>query len=190
VWGWLARSAKDYQDVIVAKFKNPSGDIVILAPQGIVVVAQKEAAPALPEKKPSVLPQQRASEPRAGWSWGGLVETARDWLARANRSYRNEIVKKLVRPAPDAVTQWPPAEVVPQAPSRADIAAEAEAEQQAAEVRRAAEEAEALRRQDAEAQKAVGEADAKAKADEAKRVADEADAKADAEAKRLAESLA
>jgi hypothetical protein len=207
VWGWLARSAKDYQNVIVAKLKNPSGEIVILAPQG-TVVAQQDAAPALPEKKPSELPERRPTEPRTGWSWDGVVETTRDWLARANRSYRNEIVKKLVRPAqsaPDAVTQWPPAEVVPQAPAPADIAAEAEAEQHAAEVRRAAEEAEAQRRRDAEAQKQAEEdkrrqqveaqkaadaADATRKADETKRVADEADAKrkADAEAKRIADA--
>ena len=38
--GWLAGLpivAKDYNDVIVAKLKNPSGDVVILAPQGTVV---------------------------------------------------------------------------------------------------------------------------------------------------------
>jgi hypothetical protein len=189
VWGWLARSAKDYQDVIVAKLKNPSGDVVILAPQG-TVVAQQDAAPALPEKKPSELPERRPSEPRAGWSWEGVVETTRDWLARANRSYRNEIVKKLVRPAqpaPDAATQWPPAEVVPQAPTPADIAAEAEAEQHAAEVRGAAEEAQSQRRRDAEAQKATDEADAERMADEAKRVADEAEAKGKAAEMRLAE---
>ncbi len=202
VWGWLVRSAKDYQDVIVAKLKKPSGDVVILAPQGTVVVAQKDAAPALPEEKSSELREQRASEPRTGWSWEGVVETARDWLARANRSYRNEIVKKLVRPSPDAVTQWPPAEVVPQAPAPADVAAEAEAEQHAAEVRRAAEEAEAQRHRDAEAQKQAEEdkrrqqaarqkaadgADAKHRADEAKRDADEAEAKRKAEEKRLAD---
>jgi hypothetical protein len=205
VWGWLARSAKDYQNVIVAKLKNPSGEVVILAPQG-AVVAQQDAAPALPEKKPSELPERRPTEPRTGWSWDGVVETTRDWLARANRSYRNEIVKKLVRPAqpaPDAVTQWPPAEVVPQAPAPADIAAEAEAEQHAAEVRRAAEEAESQRRRDAEAQKQAEEdkrrqqveaqkaadaADATRKADETKRIADEADAKRKAdEAKRVAD---
>jgi len=177
VWGWLARSAKDYQDVIVAKLKNPSGDVVILGPAG-TVVAQKDAAPEVPERKPSELPEPRASEPRAGWSWDGVVETARDWLARANRSYRNEIVKKLVRPPQGAEAQWPPAEVVPQAPSPEDLAAAAEAERQAAEVRRAAQEAEDQRRRDAEAQKQADEADAKRKADaEAKRLADEAEAK-------------
>ena len=187
VWGWLARSAKDYNDVIVAKLKNPSGDVVILAPQG-TIVAQKDALPQVPQPKSSDLPEKRAAEPQAGWSWGGVEETVRDWLARANRSYRNEIVKKLKQPGSEE-PQWPPAEVVPQAPTPADVAAEAEAEQHAAEVRREAEEAEAQRKTD-DAKRVADEEEAKRKADaEAKRVADEAAAKskADAEAKRLAD---
>ena len=187
VWGWLARSAKDYNDVIVAKLKNPSGDVVILAPQG-TIVAQKDALPQVPQPKSSELPEKRAAEPQAGWSWGGVEETVRDWLARANRSYRNEIVKKLKQPGSEE-PQWPPAEVVPQAPTPADVAAEAEAEQHAAEVRREAEEAEAQRKTD-DAKRVADEEEAKRKADaEAKRVADEAAAKskADAEAKRLAD---
>lgn len=184
VWGWLARSAKDYNDVIVAKFRNPSGDVVILAPQG-TVVAQKDAAPEVLGKKPSELPP--TSEPRPGWSWSAIEETVRDWLARANRSYRNDIVKKLK--LPEAGTPWPPAEVVPQAPSPAEVAAEAEAERHAAEVKQAAEAAEAQRRQEAEAQKQAGEAEAERKADaETKRVADEAEAKRKAEERRLAEA--
>ena len=146
VWGWLARSAKDYNDVIVAKLKNPSGDVVILAPQG-TVVAQKDAPPQVPQPKSSELPEAKAPEPQAGWSWGAVEERVRDWLARANRSYRNEIVKKLKQPGSEE-PQWPPAEVVPQAPTPADVAAEAEAEQHAAEVRREAEEAEAQRKAD------------------------------------------
>ncbi len=183
VWGWLARAAKDYEDVIVAKFRNPSGEVVILAPQG-AVVAQKDAVPEVPEKRASELPPVPVPE----LSWGWVMETARDWLARANRSYRNEIVKQLKQP-PAAGTPWPPAEVVPQAPSPADVAAEAEAERHAAEVRRAAEEAQAQRRQQAEAQRQAEAAEATRKADDAKRVADEAEAKrkADAEAKRVAD---
>ena len=173
VWGWLARSAKDYDDVIVAKFRNPSGDVVILAPQG-TIIAQKDAVPELPEA-PELPP---ASEPKPAWSWDRVLEAARDWLARANRSYRNEIVKNLKQP--EAGAQWPPAEVVPQAPSPADVAAEADADRHAAEVRRAAEAAEAQRQQEAEAQK---------QAEEAKHVAEAAEAnrKADAEAKRVAD---
>ncbi|MGZ5849510.1 MAG: hypothetical protein ACXWJN_02845 [Methyloceanibacter sp.] len=187
VWGWLARSAKDYNDVIVAKLKNPSGDVVILAPQG-TVVAQKDALPQVPQPKSSELPEAKAPEPQAGWSWGAVEERVRDWLARANRSYRNEIVKKLKQPGSEE-PQWPPAEVVPQAPTPADVAAEAEAEQHAAEVRREAEEAEAQRKAD-DAKRVAAEEEAKRKADaEAKRVADEAAAKskADAEARRLAD---
>jgi hypothetical protein len=187
VWGWLARSAKDYEEVIVAKLKNPSGDVVILAPQG-AVVARKDALPQLPQPKSSELPEAKASEPQAGWSWGAVEERVRDWLARANRSYRNEIVKKLKQPG-SKEPQWPPAEVVPQAPTPADVAAEAEAEQHAAEVRREAEEAEAQHKAD-DAKRVADQEEAKRKADlEAKRVADEtaAKSKADAEAKRLAD---
>jgi hypothetical protein len=198
VWGWLARSAKDYNEVIVAKLKNPSGDAVILAPQG-AVVAQKDALPQVHQPKSSELPEAKPSEPQAGWSWGAVEEKVLDWLARANRSYRNEIVKKLKQPGSEE-PQWPPAEVVPQAPTPADVAAEAEAEQHAAEVRRDAEEAEAQRKADLEAKRAADEVAAKSKADaEAKRLADEADAKrkpdeaeakrkADTEAKRLADA--
>ena len=187
MWGWLARSAKDYNDVIVAKLKNPSGDVVILAPQG-TVVAQKDALPQLPQPKSSELLEAKAPEPQAGWSWGAVEERVRDWLARANRSYRNEIVKKLKQPGSEE-PQWPPAEVVPQAPTPADVAAEAEAEQHAAEVRREAEEAEAQREAD-DSKRVANEEEAKRKADaEAKRVADEAAAKskADTEARRLAD---
>ncbi len=198
VRGWLARSAKDYEDVIIAKLKNPSGDVLILAPQG-TVIAQKDAVPEVPDQKVPELPETRATEPKAGWSWDRVMEASRDWLARANRSYRNEIVKKLVRPeqpqAPDAAAQWPPAEVVPQTPAPApaaappvDTAAEAESERHAAEVRRAAEEAEAQRAQEAEAQKQA-EDDKRRQQAEAKKQADEAEAKrkADAEAKRVAD---
>lgn len=198
VWGWLARAAKDYQDVIIAKLKNPSGDVVILAPPG-TVAAQSGAGPTLPEQRaPELKPELKPA-----LSWDNVMERVRDWLARANRSYRNEIVKKLVRPTqpepPEAVTQWPPAEVVPQtaAPAPAapppPAAADAEAEQRAAEVRRAAEEAEAQRRAQAEAQRQPDQAEAKQAAEEAeaKRVADEAEAKRvaeQAEAKRKAEA--
>jgi len=65
VWGWLARWRKDYNEVIVAKLKNPSGDVVILAPQG-TVVAQKDALPQVPQPKSSELPEAKASEPQAG----------------------------------------------------------------------------------------------------------------------------
>ena len=197
VWGWLARAAKDYQDVIIAKLKNPSGDVVILAPPG-TVAAQSGAGPTLPEQRaPELKPELKPA-----LSWDNVMERVRDWLARANRSYRNEIVKKLVRPTqpepPEAVTQWPPAEVVPQtaAPAPAaplpPAAADAEAEQRAAEVRRAAEEAEAQRRAQAEAQRQPDQAEAKQAAEEAeaKRVADEAEAKRvaeQAEAKRVAD---
>lgn len=187
VWGWLARSAKDYNEVIVAKLKNPSGDVVILAPQG-TVVAQKDALPQVPQPKSSELPEAKTSESQAGWSWGAVEERVRDWLARANRSYRNEIVKKLKQPGSEE-PQWPPAEVVPQAATPADVAAEAEAEQHAADVRREAEEAEAQHKAD-DANRVADEEEAERKADlKAKRVADEvaAKSKADAEAKRLAD---
>jgi hypothetical protein len=178
VWRWLARSAKDYDDVIIAKFKNPSGDVVLLAPRG-TVVAEQDVPPPVPETKPA---ESVSPPPQPAWSWDALVERGRDWLNRASRSYRNDIVKKLKQP--EAGAAWPPAEVVPQAPSPADVAAEAEAERQASEVKRAAEAAEAQRRQQAEEAKREAEAQAQIEADkaEAKRKAD-----AEAEAKRVAE---
>src|SRR6185437_9589453 len=107
--------------------------VVLLAPRG-TVVAEQDVPPPLPETKPVSPPPQPA------WSWDGLVERGRDWLNRASRSYRNDIMKKLKQP--EAGAAWPPAEVVPQAPSPADVAAAAEAERHANEVKRAAANAE------------------------------------------------
>jgi colicin import membrane protein len=91
VWDWLGRAAEAYEDVIVAKFRNPSGSVLILAPPG----AGEPKAPAGfsmsgdTSAAPGLQPEL---------SWGYVVQNIQEWLARANRSYRNDIVKELVEP--------------------------------------------------------------------------------------------
>jgi hypothetical protein len=96
LWGWLSQSASDYSDVIVAKLKHPVGDVVLIAPPGSTKLAQAGAPPETPKTEP---------EPQSGLNWITIVDGVRNWLAQANSSYRNEIVKKLVRPAPPAVAE-------------------------------------------------------------------------------------
>ena len=93
LWGWLSRASSDYRDVIVAKLKNPSGEIVVIAPPGGTQLAQATEPPAAPRTEP---------EPQRGLNWATIVEGIRYWLAQTNSSYRTEIVKKLARsPTPE-----------------------------------------------------------------------------------------
>jgi nucleoid-associated protein YgaU len=205
VWGWLGQAAAAYRGVIITKLKDPSGEVAILTPPGAT-------PPKLPTS-PAAAEEVREPAPQLGWTY--LVESMREWLARANRSYRTEIVKKLVEPQlpepMDAAGQAPEAAPLP-APveqritpaPKADIAAgtvatpaepkaEAKLETGAGAEKRPA--ANAKRNAEAETKhKAEAEADAKRKADaEAKRQAEaEAEAKrqADREAKLKAEAEA
>jgi hypothetical protein len=93
LWGWLSRASSDYRDVIVAKLKNSSGDIVVIAPPGGTQLAQATEPPAAPRTEP-------APEPQRGLSWATIVEGVLYWLAQTNSSYRTEIVKELAREAP------------------------------------------------------------------------------------------
>ncbi len=94
VWDWLARASRDYENIIVAKLKNPSGEVKIVTPPSRVV-AQAE----LPTAPPAQIP------PPPPPGWGSIIENIREWLARANRSYHNEVVKKLVQPR-DGEDPW------------------------------------------------------------------------------------
>ena len=91
LWSWLSKASSDYRDVIVARLKNPSGEIVVLAPPGSTKLAQVAETPEAPRTEP---------EPQRALNWTSVVQGIREWLARTNSSYRTEIVKKLVRPAP------------------------------------------------------------------------------------------
>ena len=93
VWDWLARASRDYENIIVAKLKNPSGEVKIVTPPSRVL-AQAELPTA---------PEQTPPPPQPGW--GSIIENIREWLARANRSYHNEVVKKLVQPR-DGEDPW------------------------------------------------------------------------------------
>jgi nucleoid-associated protein YgaU len=198
VWDWLGQASRAYRGVIITKLKNPSGDVAVLVPPDNTA-SKLPAAPAAGE-------MVREPEPRLGWTY--LVERVREWLAQANRSYRTEVVKKLVEPqpaieAPAAATAPERASVPPPGPAPQAVAAarEADTAQKATEAKAGKTEAEAKRKAeavakrkaDAEAKrKAEAEAEAKRKAEaEAKRKAEaeaEAKRKADAEAKRKAEA--
>jgi len=93
VWDWLARASRDYENIIVAKLKNPSGEVKFVTPPRRVL-AQAELPTA---------PEQTPHPPQPGW--GSIIENIREWLARANRSYHNEVVKKLMQPR-DGEDPW------------------------------------------------------------------------------------
>ena len=88
VWEWLARSSQTYDDVVIAQLKNKDGWIVTVQRSGDAAAVE---APMTAEPLEEPRPELRG--------WSGLVEVVRDWLARANRSYRNEVVKPLLEPA-------------------------------------------------------------------------------------------
>lgn len=120
VWDWLARSAKTYDGVVVAQLRSGDNWNVVLARNGIatgsIVAAATAAAPHTANARDAESPEPHG--------WGGLVETVRDWLARANRSYRNEIVRplrELPSGTPSDVAQ--PEEKPALAVSRADVSA-------------------------------------------------------------------
>lgn len=211
VWDWLAQASKEYQDVIIVKLRDPKSEPAILtAPE-----APKEtpAAPTVTAQAPEQAPEQAPSEPQTAapsepesapsLQWGSITTTIQEWLARANRSYRNEIVKKLRSPqegpagAPEP-GEAPKAVVEQEAPPAAPEAAPAEEEAPVAQTQTGVDlpvanpkrVAETERKAEAEKQRVAEAADAKRKADEAEkqRLADEAEAarKAEDEKQRLA----
>jgi hypothetical protein len=207
VWEWLARSSQAYDEVVIAQLKNKDGWTVVVQRNG-------EAAPPAGQT-PAQLAQAEPQRELRGWN--GLVEMVRDWLARANRTYRNEIVKPLLEPtqpgAPSELVEQPPAAPAPMAPpsgpeiAKDDQAAErikrqaqsadteraineTEAKGKAEDDIRLAAQAEAKRKAD-EQKRLAGDTETKGKADESKRVADEAAAKRKAdESSRIADEAA
>jgi nucleoid-associated protein YgaU len=107
VWEWLARASMYYQDVIIAKLKDPAGEVMFESPPATIAAAPTAPPPAAsppsaiaPPLPIAIVPaEEDADGPSIQLGWTSVVEGVRDWLARANRSYRTEIVKKLVRPA-------------------------------------------------------------------------------------------
>jgi hypothetical protein len=175
LWNWLARAAQSYDDVVITQLKKTDG-------WAVIVQRSADATPA------PVAPQPAASEapPSELRGWNGLTELLRDWLARANRSYRNEIVKPLKGepPLPDVPSETaaqPPAAAPPVAPQGVPptVAPPSPPAAGGEEIKQQAEAADAKRKADEE------EAERKAEAD-LNRVADEAAVKlkAEAEAKR------
>lgn len=106
---WLERSAKDYQDLVVKGLSEPAGGA------GSVPAPAAKPAPSAPRPAPSVKTteqqpaEQSVSGPVSGLASDPLdaltdVQTAvQDWLARANREYQAEIMRRLETPAPGSL---------------------------------------------------------------------------------------
>ena len=177
VWDWLARSAQAYDDIVIAQLKEKDG--------WTVIVQRNDKASPPAAQTPAPAAGEEPQRELRGWS--GLVEVVRDWLARANRSYRTEIVKPLlepvpgVEPAPEVATQ--PAPQAPPAPMAAQppAAATGDATKDDAAAERIKQEAQA-----ADTNRAIDETEAKGKVEDEKRLAAQAEAKrkAEADAKR------
>jgi hypothetical protein len=175
VWNWLYTAQKSYDDLVIAQLKNPNGWTVIVQKSG---EAASSAAASAPPAEVEPTPELKG--------WSGLVEMVRNWLARANRSYRNEIVAPLREPVPTDAPSELAKESPPTAQPGDEIKRAAEEEAQARSrslaAKRAAEEDEARRRAERDA-----EAKQKADAEAAKRSTDEAEAKRVAELKAAIE---
>jgi hypothetical protein len=164
VWNWLYRAQKSYDDVVIAQLKNPNGWTVIV---------QKSGEPASPPVSEPAAEVEPAPELKG---WSGLVEMVRDWLARANRSYRNEIVTPLREPGaaevPSELAKQPSSAAEPGDEIKREAEAEAQARSRSLAAKRAAEEDDAKRRAEA-----TGQAKQQGDAAAAKRTAAEAEAK-------------
>jgi nucleoid-associated protein YgaU len=196
---WLERSAREYQRLIIKKLSQPPSP-----PPSDARQTGTAPGPAPAGNTGQILPwlEDRALAAR---------ERAQDWLAKANRSYRGEIARRLSVPRdgaqPQDVARSAPAEtgrnVEPRSAPPAPPATEADrrradASQTAEARRRQDEQWDRLEKEALEAE-AKGNAEVAAKEAEEKRLAEverrraearrlEAEAaRRDAEAKRLAE---
>jgi hypothetical protein len=164
VWNWLYRAQKSYDDVVIAQLKNPNGWTVIV---------QRSGEPASPPASESAAEMESAPQLKG---WSGLVEMVRDWLARANRSYRNEIVTPLREPGaagvPSELAKQPSSAAEPGDEIKREAEEEAQARSRSLAAKRAAEEDDAKRRAEA-----TGQAKQQGDAAAAKRAAAEAEAK-------------
>ncbi len=120
---WLERSAKDYQDLVVRGLSEPAGG------GGAAPAPAAKSAPSAPRPAPPVkaAEQQPAKQsvtgPVSGLATDPLdaltdAQTAvQDWLARANREYQAEIMRRLETPAPGSLAvasgEKPKAELKP-----------------------------------------------------------------------------
>lgn len=172
VWDWLTRSAQSYDEIVIAQLKAKDDWTTIVERDGSL------SSPA-PQTTPQVVPELRG--------WNGLLELVRYWLARANSTYRTEIVTPLRMPF------GTPAPNVP-SPMTASTSGAGAAPTQPPEKRQAEEaikrEAEAADKQRREAEAA----DAERRAAEEKRIAASAEekrkAQEEARARLIAESEA
>ncbi|HEX9881396.1 MAG TPA: hypothetical protein VGA65_02710, partial [Hyphomicrobium sp.] len=179
VWDWLGQASRAYRGVIITKLKSPSGEVAVLVPPG-------RAAPKLPTA-PAASEVAREPELRLGWTY--LVESVREWLADANRSYRTEVVKKLVQPVPSVPSRTAeavpePASALPE-PAPQQMAAAPKVDGVGDEAKAVQPKVESKAESKAEAKrKAAAEAEAEAK----RKAVSEAKQKAEAAAKRKAEA--
>jgi len=196
VWDWLASASRDYENIIVAKLRTSSGVVEIVTPPR-QALAQAEVPPTPPVQ----------SAPAAEPGWGSIIDNIREWLARANRSYHNEIVKKLARPW-DAEDSWKavveaegedglrPAAKAGTAPAQAEGAIDRGAATLPAGEQRAAPKVPVPAPDLAEAKEETGAADdvpgltPKLDAEEIKRLAEKAVAEREAESNTKTEHLA
>lgn len=106
---WLERSARDYQDLVVRGLSEPAGSGGA-APAPAAKPAPSAPRPAPPVKAAEQQPaKQSVTAPVSGVATDPLdaltdAQTAvQDWLARANREYQAEIMRRLETPAPGSL---------------------------------------------------------------------------------------
>ncbi len=180
VFDWLAHSAQSYEQIVIAQLKAKDDWTTIVESSG------ETAKPAASSPPPEL----------RGWS--GLLEHVRDWLARANRAYRTQIVTPLSTPDAGSVPAAQPSVAASTAASPAPAATGLNYRVQEEEkIKREAEAAEKERRQTEAAARAAAEAeaarladqeatDAKRRAEEEKRIAAAAEEKRKAQAEARA----
>ncbi len=155
---WLERSAREYQRTIITRLSAPSG--------GGATVAT--ASP----PRPSASAAPRSTVAPVGDFVTDAQIGLQEWLARANRTYQTEVVRKLELPAAGTAVSAPaskpvvkPEEIKPPTPVAGRLAAtDDEATEAEAQKRRADD----VKRQ----------ADDRSRADAAKRAAEDADRRA------------
>ncbi|CAN1721114.1 conserved exported protein of unknown function [Hyphomicrobium sp. 1Nfss2.1] len=162
VWDWLTRSAQSYDEIVIAQLK---------AKDDWTTIVERDAATSAPAQQaaPQVVPELRG--------WNGLLELVRYWLARANSTYRTEIVTPLRMPFGTPAPSAP-------SPMTASASGTGAAQPQQAEKQQAEE---AIRREAEAADKQRREAEA---ADSERRAAEEQRIAAAAEEKRKAQEEA
>lgn len=179
---WLERSARDYQGIIVKGLSQPqlqSGAGASAKAPDLKPVAPTGAAPSAP-------PAASPSDGGIGAMIGSLQSSAEEWLAKANRDYQTEIVRKLEAPQPGgagsiasqkAPQPSPTSPAPPADPPAAKSAADADAKLKAAAEEDQRKRVAAREAEEAQRREAIKRAeDAKRAADAAKSAPKPADA--------------